>query len=91
MKAKSTLVIACLTLAFLMTVGTTAVQAQSCCCIAEWIVGAPVIVAGGALMLTAAIVTAPFSYLSCGGGGNCGFSLLCNPGFGYWFPKCDQP
>ena len=41
MKAKSTLVIVCLALAFLMTVGTTAAQAQSCCCYGEWIVGAP--------------------------------------------------
>ena len=41
MKTKSTLVIACLALAFLMTVGTTAAQAQSCCCYGEWIVGAP--------------------------------------------------
>ena len=88
MKAKSTLVIVCLALAFLMTVGTTAVQAQSCCsCYVEWVVGAPVYVAGTAMMLTAAIVTAPFSYLGCSSG-NCGFSMFCN--FPDIFPKCNQ-
>jgi hypothetical protein len=87
MKAKSTLVIACLALVFLMTVGTTAAQAQSCCCYGEWIVGAPFYVAAGALMLTGAIVTAPVSYLGCG---TCGFCLLRNFPC-CLFPKCDQP
>jgi hypothetical protein len=87
MKAKSTLVIACLALAFLMTVGTTTAQAQSCCCYGEWIVGAPAYAGMGALVLTAAIVTAPFSYLGCSSG-NCGFSMFCN--FPDIFPKCNQ-
>ncbi len=83
MKAKSTLVIACLALAFLMTVGTTTAQAQSCCCIGQYIVGAPVYVGAGALLVMGAIVTAPFSALGCSSG-NCGFSMFCN----YSFPKC---
>ena len=88
MKAKSTLVIACLALAFLMTVGTTAAQAQDCCiCYVEWVVGAPVYVSVGAMALMGAIVTAPFSYLGCSGG-NCGFSMFCNlPNI---FPKCNK-
>ena len=83
MKAKSTLVIVCLALAFLMTVGTTAAQAQSCCCYAQYIVGAPVYAGAGVLMVMGAIVTAPFSYCGCSSG-NCGFSIFCN----YSFPKC---
>jgi hypothetical protein len=90
-KAKSTLIIACLALAFLMTVGTTAAQAQSdscCACYVNWIVGAPFYLAAGALIVGSAIVTAPFSYCGCSSG-NCGFALLCNPGFSQLFPKCN--
>jgi hypothetical protein len=85
MKVKSTLVIACLALALLMTVGTTAAQAQDCPCLAQWIVGAPYYVTAGAMMLTAAIITAPFSWTGCSSG-NCGFSFLCNCNI---FPKCN--
>ena len=77
MKTKSTLVIVCLALAFLMTVGTTAAQAQSCCCIGQWIVGVPVYAGAGVLMLMGAIVTAPLSAFGCASG-NCGFSVLCS-------------
>ncbi|MGA7492346.1 MAG: hypothetical protein ACLPRH_05185 [Syntrophobacteraceae bacterium] len=92
MKAKSTLVIVCLALALLMTVGTTTAQAQPCgpdgCCALQWVVYTPFILAGGALMVMGAIVTAPFS-LGCGCN-NCGFALLkdfpcC------LFPKCGTP
>ncbi len=83
MKAKSTLVIACLALALLMTVGTTAAQAQSCCCYGQYIVGAPAIAGQFALMLVGAVVTAPFTLSGCSSG-NCGFSMFCN----YSFPKC---
>ncbi|MGO9553397.1 MAG: hypothetical protein ACLP2U_00005 [Syntrophobacteraceae bacterium] len=94
MKAKSTLVIVCLALALLMTVGTTPAQAQPCpcgpdgCCAALWVVYTPFIVVGGALMVMGAIVTAPFS-LGCGCN-NCGCALLkdfpcC------LFPKCGNP
>jgi hypothetical protein len=85
MKAKSTLVIACLALALLMTVGTTAAQAQSCCCYGQYIVGAPAYVGAVGLMLAAAVVTAPFSYLGCSSG-NCGFSMFCN----FSLPKCND-
>jgi hypothetical protein len=87
MKAKSTLVIVCLALAFLMTVGTTAAQAQSCCCYGQWVVGAPFFVTLGAMAVMGAIVTAPFSYLGCSSG-NCGFSMFCN--FPHIFPKCNE-
>ncbi|MGD0401236.1 MAG: hypothetical protein ABSC04_20285 [Syntrophobacteraceae bacterium] len=92
MKVKSTLVIVCLALALLMTVGTTPAQAQPCgpdgCCAALWVVYTPFILAGGAVMLMGAIVTAPFS-LGCGCN-NCGCALLkdfpcC------LFPKCGNP
>lgn len=88
MKAKSTLVIACLALAFIMTVGTTVAQAQSCCeCYVEWVVGAPAYLGVAALMIPAAIVTAPFSWLGCSSG-NCGLSMFCN--FSNIFPKCNN-
>ncbi len=87
MKAKSTLVIVCLALAFLMTVGTTAAQAQSCCCYGEWIVGAPAYAGVAALVLTASIVTTPFTWFGCTSG-NCGFSMWCN--FPDIFPKCNH-
>ncbi len=86
MKTKSTLVIACLALALLMTVGTTAAQAQSCCsCYVGYIVGAPVYVGVAGLMITAAVVTAPFTYFGCSSG-NCGFSIFCHSPF----PKCNE-
>jgi NO-binding membrane sensor protein with MHYT domain len=88
MKAKSTLIIACLALAFFMTVGTTAAQAESaescCSCWVGLIVGAPVYIGGAALFITGAIVTAPFSLIGCS---NC--NLFCNPGLGCLIPKCN--
>ncbi len=78
MKVKSALMIACLALACLMIVGTTRAEAQ--CCWGEWI-AAPFVAAGtiaeGAVVASAAIVTAPFTALSCG---TCG---VCN--------KCSSP
>jgi hypothetical protein len=75
MKAKSTLIIACLALASLMIVGTTRAEAQ--CCGLDMI-AAPFVAAGaiveGAAMVSYAVVTAPFTALSCG---TCGVSL-CN-------------
>jgi hypothetical protein len=86
MKAKSTLIIACLALALLMTVGTTTAQAQStdcCSCVVGMIVGAPVYLGGAGLFIMGAILTAPFSYFGCA---NC--NLFCNPGLGVLIPKC---
>ena len=83
MKAKSTLIIMCLALAFLMIVGTTRAEAQ--CCWGDAI-AAPFVAAGaivvGAAEVSAAIVTAPFTALSCG---SCGVSL-CSP---YCFSACN--
>jgi len=77
MKAKSALMIGCLSLALLMMVGVTRAQADSCCGLDA--LAAPFVAAGtiveGAAVVSAAIVTAPFAAFSCG---NCGFSL-CNP------------
>ncbi|HYA43070.1 MAG TPA: hypothetical protein VEF34_17340 [Syntrophobacteraceae bacterium] len=77
MKAKSSLVIVGLAVAFLTIVGVTSAQAQSCCYLD--VLAAPVVAAGtiveGAVVVSAAIVTAPFTALSCG---NCGISF-CNP------------
>jgi hypothetical protein len=76
MKAKSTLLIACMALALLVLVAPTRAEAQ--CCGADAI-AAPFVAAGaiveGAVVVSAAIVTAPFTALSCG---SCGVSL-CNP------------
>jgi hypothetical protein len=88
MKAKSTLIIMCLALAFLMIVGTTRAEAQ--CCWGDAI-AAPFVAAGaiveGAVVVSAAIVTAPITALSCG---SCGVSL-CNPcGFSACNP-CGSP
>ena len=76
MKAKSTLIIACLALAFLVVVGTTSAEAQCCWgdALAAPFVAAGAIV-GGAVVVSAAVVTAPFTALSCG---SCGVAL-CNP------------
>jgi hypothetical protein len=79
MKARSSLIIACLAIASLMIVGTTTAEAQ--CCGLD-ILAAPFVAAGyvveGAVMVSAAIVTAPFTALSCG---TCGvnFCNVCNP------------
>ncbi len=77
MKAKSTLIIASLALAFLLIVGTTSAQAQ--CCYGD-VLAAPFVAAGaivyGAAVVTAAVVTAPFTALSCCG--TCGVAT-CNP------------
>ncbi len=76
MKTKSTLIIACLALAFLMIVGTMTAEAQ--CCWGD-VIAAPFVAAGaiveGAVAVSAAVVTAPFTALSSG---NCGIDL-CNP------------
>ncbi|MGC9964769.1 MAG: hypothetical protein ABSE08_05135 [Syntrophobacteraceae bacterium] len=76
MKAKSALIITCLGLAFLMTVGVTSARADSCCYLNA--LAAPFVAAGaiveGAVVVTAAVVTAPFT--ACGGG--CAVNL-CNP------------
>ncbi len=73
MKAKSTLTIACLSLALLMVVGVTTAQAD--CCGFD-LLAAPFVAAGaivgGAAVVSAAIVTAPFTALSCD---HCGISL----------------
>ena len=90
MKVKSTLVIGCLALALLMIVGTTTAQADSCCGLD--VLAAPFVAAGaivgGAVMVSAAIVTAPFTALSCG---NCGLASCasCYPGFAF-YPYCDH-
>ena len=88
MKAKSTLMIACLALVMLMVVGTTRAEAQ--CCLGD-VIAAPFVAAGavvvGAVEVSAAIVTAPFTALSCG---SCGISF-CNPCSGVTFtPSCDN-
>jgi len=92
-KAKSTLAIVCLVLAFLMIVGTTRAEAQCCsqCCFGE-VLAAPFVAAGyvvaGAVAVSAAVVTAPFAALSCGA---CGVSL-CNPCSNppvTYIPSCD--
>ncbi|MGO9373816.1 MAG: hypothetical protein ACLQBD_17135 [Syntrophobacteraceae bacterium] len=85
MKAKSTLIITCLALAVLVLVAPTT-RAEAQCCWGEAI-AAPFVAAGaivvGAAQVSAAIVTAPFTALSCG---SCGVNLcnacsfnLCNP------------
>ncbi len=88
MKAKSTLLMACLALALLVLVAPTRSEAQ--CCRGDAI-AAPFVAAGaiaeGAVVVSAAIVTAPFTALSCG---SCGVSL-CNPcGFSACNP-CGTP
>ncbi|MGA3118035.1 MAG: hypothetical protein ABSF90_26840 [Syntrophobacteraceae bacterium] len=89
MKAKSTLIIMCLALAFLMIVGTTRAEAQ--CCWGDAI-AAPFVAAGaiveGAVVVSAAVVTAPFTALSCG---SCGISL-CSPCSNpvTFVPSCDH-
>ena len=84
MKVKSALAIACLALAFFIIGGTTRAEAQ--CCGLDILAG-PFVAAGaiayGAVAVSAAIVTAPFTALSCGSCGvnlcnTCGFNL-CNP------------
>ncbi len=90
MKVKSTLIIACLVLASLMIVGTTTAQAECC-----WgnVIAAPFVAAGavveGAVMLSAAVVTAPFTALSCG---NCGIALSnpCSHPWITYVPHCDH-
>ena len=90
MKVKSTLVIACLALAFLMVVGTTRAEAQ--CCGAD-VIAAPFVAAGaiveGAAVVSAAIVTAPFAALSCG---TCGVSPcnMCLPKVTFAPGNCDH-
>jgi len=71
MKTKSILVIACLTLALLMTVGTPAAQAQDCCCV-QWVLGSPFYATATGLMIMGGIVSAPFTWFGCASG-NCGF------------------
>jgi hypothetical protein len=75
MKAKSTLIIACLALAALMIVGTTRAEAQ--CCGLD-LLAAPFVAAGaiveGAAVISYDIVTAPFYAFSCG---TCGINF-CN-------------
>jgi hypothetical protein len=90
MKAKPTLIITCLALAFLMIIGTTRAKAQ--CCWGDAI-AAPFVAAGatveGAVVVSAAVVTAPFTALSCG---TCGISLCnpcSNPGVAF-VPGCDH-
>jgi hypothetical protein len=90
MKARSTLIIACLGLAFLMIVGATSAQAESCCyldALAAPFVAAAVVVEG-AVVVSAAVVTAPFTALSCG---SCGFSLCdtCSSPKAAYVPRCD--
>ena len=67
MKAKATLLIACMALALLVLVAPTRAEAQ--CCGAD-VIAAPFVAAGaivvGAVEVSAAIVTAPFTALSCG-------------------------
>ena len=81
MKARSTLTIACLSLALLMVVGTTTAQADCC---GYDVLAAPFVAAGavveGAVVASAAIVAAPFTALSCN---SCGISL-CDTCF---YPK----
>ena len=90
MKVRSTLMIACLSIALLMVVGVTRAQADSCCGLD--LLAAPFVAAGaiveGAAVVSAAIVTAPFTALSCG---NCGlgFCDTCNPGLAF-YPYCDH-
>ncbi len=76
MKAKSTLIIACLAVAALMIFGTTRAEAQ--CCGLD-VLAAPFVAAGyiveGAAVVSYAVVTAPFAAFSCG---TCGISA-CNP------------
>ncbi len=90
MKTKSALIIACLALSLLMVVGTTTAEAQ--CCWGDAL-AAPFVAAGaivyGAVAVSAAIVAAPFTALSCG---SCGVSL-CNPCSAppvTYVPSCDH-
>ena len=87
MKVKSTLIIACLALALLMVVGTTRAEAQ--CCWGDTL-AAPFVAAGavvyGAVAVSAAVVAAPFTALSCG---SCGVSL-CSPCSVTYVPSCDH-
>jgi hypothetical protein len=91
MKVRSTLAIACLGFAFLMIVGATRAQAESCCYLDA--LAAPFVAAAAVVettaVATAAVVTAPFTALSCG---TCGVSL-CNtcsyPKVAY-VPSCDH-
>ena len=89
MSVKSTLVIACLAVALFMVVGATRAEAQ--CCGLD-VLAAPFVAAGtiveGAVLVSAAVVTAPINALSCG---NCGISL-CNPCSFPWayYPHCDH-
>ncbi|SPF39059.1 exported hypothetical protein [Syntrophobacter sp. SbD1] len=85
MKTKSTLIITCLALAVLLLVAPTT-RAEAQCCGLD-ILAAPFVAAGaivyGAVAVSAAVVTAPFTALSCGTCGvslcnTCGFNL-CNP------------
>ncbi len=81
MKVRSTLIIACLGLAFLMTVGTTSARADDSCCYLN-VLAAPFVAAGaiveGTVAVTAAVVTAPFTaFGTCGTCGTC--FHFCNP------------
>ncbi len=76
MKAKSTLIVTSLALAVFVLLAPTA-RAEAQCCWGN-VIAAPFVAAGavvvGAVEVSAAIVTAPFTALSCG---NCGINL-CN-------------
>ncbi len=89
MKAKSALIVAFLAIAIVMTAGIPQANAQ--CCWTEW-VAAPFVAAGtvvvGAVEVTAAVVSAPFTALSCG---TCGVAV-CNPCAApvtTYVPSCD--
>jgi len=90
MKAKSTLIIACLALALFMVVGTT--RAEADCCGLDAL-AAPFVAAGatveGAALVSAAIVAAPFAAYSCD---NCGISFCNSCGYPEiaYFPYCDH-
>ncbi len=86
MKARSTLIIACLSIALLMVVGVT--RAQADCCGFD-LLAAPFVAAGAIVVGAAAIAAAPFTAFSCG---NCGIAYCnpCNNPPVTYVPNCDH-
>ena len=87
MKAKSALMVASLSLAFIMTLGVTVAQAQSCLpslpscgCLGSTVgavIAAPFVAAGYVVAGTVAVVSYPFT--ACGGGCRVACYNPCNP------------